>query len=604
MYKYELIVLLIIYLGVPLCGTDDQIQIVQFGRENSLDTMDQSNGPGYLFHIARYRSHIEAPDYFSFTMSENNTDSILQYLIQAEINLKGPKREVSNAYNQYLKALDFSAKVGNKVLQCESLKRLMNYYVFDDKDEAAFHYYHRLHKESAYDKIEELYSQYFELRAQVQYAIDINEEVVIKAETWSNLLEDCSSEDYFRLETLIRSLYAVYLEFHEKNYHKARDVYESLIYTSQKVDNETAERMRFTALANIGAMYFEIGNYIGAIDYLRRASKIDLQRQKPKNLIYIYNWLSDTYTRLEQHDSAYYYLRKAYDTNQEYEFSKNQIEVKDIEEKYQNELLKVNLMTKELETNRNFLLASIFGALFVIGTIVYANFARISRLKKQNLEHNLSALEKESQLKAINAKVDGEEEERKRVAHVLHDNIATHLAASRLHLKALREDDQSREAYLDKTDLLLKEVSTTVRKLSHELYPPTLYKLGLSEALDHLCEQYSNDQIQFEYSTSSDLFDFPKEKGLKLFFIIQEILNNVIKHSQATNCKINCSSDQNTLIVSVIDDGIGIDTTSSDDQNSLGLHSVKARVRSMNGSFDLKSAEGNGTEIILGIPII
>lgn len=576
------------------------------GHDNGLHSKrihSKSHHLDSIYNSIRYVVYIDSLPLEVLNENLNGRDNVVRDLIRAYYYQKGASKNETLSYQSFLAAFNESEAIGDTVLICESLKGLMAHQLFQNRDEQSFYEYLRLHKDYAYDRIEVIYNEYYRLRSMIQFSYIAGRVPVIDNDIWISLLEECEASSYYRLETNIRSVYAVHLEINEKDFEKAREIYESSIISAAKIDDATYEHMRFTALSNIGAMYMSENSFPRALEYLNKAQSERDTSNPPFNLIIFYNWLSDVHKNLGATDSAYYYLKKAYDTNTKYELNKHNIAVNEIQEKYQNETLKVDLMERNLQRNRYFLMAWIFGGLFIIGSIVYFFYARIAHLKRLNLQQSLKSEKKESLLRAVNAKIDGEESERKRVASVLHDNIATHLAASRLHLQVIKKEVTSKPNSLQKADQLLGEISSKVRQLSHELYPPALYQLGLIQAIESLCEKYTNDRLRFRLSNSGSLETLSKEQRVRMYFIIQEIINNVIKHSEANLCEIIINMSESIVTFQIIDNGIGGVTMNDKIAEGLGLYSVQARIEDMKGTMLIQSPLNEGTKIMITIPI-
>ncbi len=179
------------------------------------------------------------------------------------------------------------------------------------------------------------------------------------------------------------------------------------------------------------------------------------------------------------------------------------------------------------------------------------------------------------------------------------------LSSVGLHLSAFESNlDQTQIADLKKTRTLLKDAHDKVRDLSHELVPPLLVKLGLQFALKDLCENNSNSIIKFEFFSA-----LPKDRRFnsdfetKMFFIVSELLNNVMKHSNASKAKLSLEELGNQLHITIEDNGKGFDTKNISKSNGFGITQIRARVKNMNGDMKINSKLNQGTTIIIKVDI-
>ena len=240
-------------------------------------------------------------------------------------------------------------------------------------------------------------------------------------------------------------------------------------------------------------------------------------------------------------------------------------------------------------------------ALLILIAILFYFFNQNSRLKEKN---KFKDIESKIQQKIINASIDGQEIERKKIAGVLHDSISAQLSSAGLHLSAFSATTNSNSEEIAKTRAILKEAHDKVRDLSHELLPTLLAKFGLLYALQDLCEKNSNSLLEFKYESDISIRNrYNEEFEMKVYFIIAELMNNVHKHSKADHAKLILAENGNELHISIKDNGKGFDTAKSQKIEGFGLTQIRARMANMKGKFIVDSKPGHGTIITLNIPI-
>jgi signal transduction histidine kinase len=198
------------------------------------------------------------------------------------------------------------------------------------------------------------------------------------------------------------------------------------------------------------------------------------------------------------------------------------------------------------------------------------------------------------------------EEERALLARELHDDVTQRLAVLAIDLGRadLAAPDGPRAGSIRSVREGLVRLSEDVHTLAYQLHPSVLEELGLAEALRAECERRSR---QGRVELSLDLDPLPaaagKDAALCLFRIAQEALNNVVGHARAQTASVTLRQMDDGLLLAIRDDGVGFDPKSPGHGRSLGLVSMRERVRLVNGTFDIESAAGRGTGIVAWVPV-
>jgi len=253
------------------------------------------------------------------------------------------------------------------------------------------------------------------------------------------------------------------------------------------------------------------------------------------------------------------------------------------------------------------------GGLIVIITLLYGlNFYKL-RQKNLSLQlaqtqlfqnKNLEKIKSDSQVRILNATIDGKESERKQIAETLHDSVSALLSSANLHLQAARGLFNGEiPVEIDKTQHIIKEASQTIRDLSHTLVSSVLLKFGLKYAIKDMAEKYSNSQIRIDTKVG-ETRRYEQSFEIKVYNIIQEFVNNILKHSKAEKAMINLDESDGKLYLRISDDGIGFDQNKIIIKEGLGLNQIDARIQMMQGEFNIDSAIKNGTVIKVILPIL
>jgi signal transduction histidine kinase len=197
------------------------------------------------------------------------------------------------------------------------------------------------------------------------------------------------------------------------------------------------------------------------------------------------------------------------------------------------------------------------------------------------------------------------ESEARRIAHALHDEAGQLLVTVHFALENLASSIPSGfERQVEEMRGRLTEVEQELRRLSHELRPPMLDELGLVPTLDFIAQGVSKRcGIQAVVRSLLPEGRLAPLVEIALYRIVQEALTNVAKHSKANRVTISLREDRrgqtSMILCSVKDDGIGLKNGAA---GGLGLLGIRERIHALGGSFDIKSAPGRGTELLLSIP--
>ncbi len=252
--------------------------------------------------------------------------------------------------------------------------------------------------------------------------------------------------------------------------------------------------------------------------------------------------------------------------------------------------------THWIATRRKLLKRDVFGLpLQIIG--ISQNITPQVELEqdKQRLIDEKAKAELVQQQLIFKAIIDAQEEERRNIAENLHNEIGQLLFAAQLKLG--NEDTESRA--------LLQKAIKKVREVSFELTPVLLSDMGLEEALKDLLERKLDPQhISFNLSFTISEFRLNRNLEVIVYRIIQELLNNTVKHAKATHVNVLIMQKDDQLYVSKTDNGLGMDKNIlSDTKKGFGLKSIVNRIRILNGVFEIFSTPNKGTKVLMNIPL-
>jgi PAS domain S-box-containing protein len=203
--------------------------------------------------------------------------------------------------------------------------------------------------------------------------------------------------------------------------------------------------------------------------------------------------------------------------------------------------------------------------------------------------------------------IDAQEVERKRLARELHDDLSQNLAFLAVELDILGQKPPIASGDVSKRmnefSAQVRNLSSSVHRMSHDLHPAKLEQLGLLAALRGLCRDFGATQnIAVEFARHDVPRSVPDDIALCLYRVVQEGLQNVVKHSGATTARVELRCGGGELCLVVSDQGCGFDSAARADEGSLGLISMRERVRLVRGRISVQSGPGEGARIMVQVP--
>ena len=373
-------------------------------------------------------------------------------------------------------------------------------------------------------------------------------------------------------------------EFNQNNYHKSKDYVFKAIEVFKKTNHNFDLSVSYQ---NLASLFEALKNSEQAFETYMKALGLVEDKNDLKSIEYkeeLYFNMAWTLYNLKDY-KAYDYLYKSYVLKDSLVNVNLRKELKKIEQVHNIDLIKKEEETKrEKLEKRTWILVAIGGLILISGLF----FFRISRLRQRNLELEISQKEAdqqkkidkiqiESQEKILNAAIDAKEKERKLIAETLHDNVSAMLSSANLHLTASKQHFDEIPEEIEKTQQIIKETSVKVRDLSHNLVSSTLLKFGLEFAIKEAVKKYSNSTIKF-VSIASNIERYNQEFEIKVFNIIQEFMNNILKHSKASVAYVVLDAEKDKLQIIVKDDGVGIPKEALEINSGIGLNQIRARV--------------------------
>lgn len=234
-----------------------------------------------------------------------------------------------------------------------------------------------------------------------------------------------------------------------------------------------------------------------------------------------------------------------------------------------------------------------------IGSLTQAFNSMSVQIKEKTLELQS---ERTGRVRSV---IDAEEQERQRLSREIHDGIGQSLVAHKLRLESLLYMNESE--IKEQIRNLKEQFGVTldeIRRISNNLMPSVLEVFGITLALKNLCEETEeHGSMEILFQSTGDLENISTKTKTYLYRIAQEALNNILKHSAAKEVTFTLSRSGDMINFILRDDGKGFDVEGSAFEKGNGLHNMRERVALMQGNISILSSEGEGTTIIINIPV-
>lgn len=368
----------------------------------------------------------------------------------------------------------------------------------------------------------------------------------------------------------------------------------------------------YWGLANL---YTSINNPSSALEYLTKAERLHMAGESIENERYIKLQKSLVYFKMERFDSAYHYLKKGSVLNDSIFNIEKSRQFAEMQTKYETEKTERELAEQKLVSQKNQFQKNIFIGLF-LAAFILASFSYFYFTQKQKAARTISQqnqkihqqeiqeILKNQELTAINSMLEGQENERIRIAKDLHDRLGSMLTTVKWNFDAFIEKQTPEQGAdpLIKASGMLDDAYQEVRRIAHNMVSGVLTKFGLVPALQELARTISSGGKLQVKVMSSGLGDRLENKvEITLYRVVQELLSNILKHANATESIIQLTRLNGELNISVEDNGKGFDPEKI--KYGMGIKNIEARIQALDGSFFIDSGKGNGTTVMIDLPV-
>ncbi len=392
----------------------------------------------------------------------------------------------------------------------------------------------------------------------------------------------------------------------------------AVVYYQKCHDNakQIGSRWNMTEpLMQIGYIYLQQKKYNQAEQFV----KMGLEIAETDSILVFrkegYGTLSDIYAATGNYQQAYDLLTKYNEIKDSLQSEERKKFTLDLEKKY--ELEKHASHIQQLESEKRIqvlslrekilIIQTLIGIMFtllIVGFLLLRNYRQKQKLQQQHIEK----LEAEKLLTATEAVLKGEEQERSRLAKDLHDGLGGLLSGIKYSFQNMKENlimtpenAQVFERSLDMLDSSIREM----RRVAHNLMPESVFRFGLDSAVRDFCADIDNSGVlTLNYQSFGMVSGWPEQSvSVAVYRIVQELVNNMVKHSEASHGLVQLTKSENTLLVDVEDNGKGMDPDKTKNGDGIGWKNIMSRVEYLKGKLSIETGSGKGTSIHIEVPM-
>jgi two-component system, NarL family, sensor kinase len=356
--------------------------------------------------------------------------------------------------------------------------------------------------------------------------------------------------------------------------------------------------------SDLGVAMSGKGDYIKAIEYLTQSNKEAEGLKYPELQSNNYNELSSVAQKQGDFQKAFqYFLKRSTLRDSLYGIEKAK-QIEELNSKYESAKKEQQIADQKNKLRfQNYLFIGIAGLLLLIGLLIQSQYKRYKLKKDQQLQAEIM---KQQEI-AVKAVMQAEENERERIAKDLHDGVGQMMSAAKMNLSAFESEIQQgsieQKKAFEKIIGLVDESCKEVRTVSHIMMPNALLKNNLGAAIRDFVDKLTNKNLQVHVFTEGLDERLDTNVETVLYRVIQECVNNAIKHAGASTLDISLIRDKDGISGTIEDNGKGFDVTDKEKFEGIGLKNITTRIEYLKGTVDFDSAEGRGTVVALHVPL-
>jgi signal transduction histidine kinase len=356
--------------------------------------------------------------------------------------------------------------------------------------------------------------------------------------------------------------------------------------------------------AELSQLYARLGKTKEGIATAMEALDIAKENNISAKLPMIYSSLAANYEAAKDFENATLMYRKISELKDSMYADASPKALAEMRTRYETEKQEWIIQQQQAKIQRqNFMFLGIAGLVLMISLLAYSQYKRYKLRKEAQLQAEIMR-QQEMSTKAV---IEAEEEERQRIARDLHDSIGQMMSAAKMNLSAFESEasfvtEEQRQSF-DKIIQLVDDSCKEVRHVSHNMMPHALLKNSLASAIGDFIDKIDKKALQVHLYTEGLDEKLDANREIVFYRVIQECVNNVIKHAGATTLDISLIREKEGISATIEDNGKGFDITDKEKFEGIGLKNIITRVEYLKGTAEFDSAPGRGTAISLHVPL-
>ncbi|MES2810178.1 MAG: tetratricopeptide repeat protein [Bacteroidota bacterium] len=520
--------------------------------------------------------------------------------IHAKINigrLYADKGENVKALSHYHVAQSNAEKIGDKKLLAHVFKNIGALYISWKKFEDALSYYDKAEKIAASIGEDELVADCQNNKGTVYEQQKKFDKALV---AYKNALEVYTRKNIPAKISMVLSNVAIV-------YKLKKDYKASLQYNLKALALSERNNDRWIMAAtyqNIGSLYGEMGEYDKVIAYCNKSIALATKIDALEIVETAYETLAVEAAKVGYFKDAYDYQKKYMGYKDKFINLENTKQLSELNVKYETTKKQKLIQQQQFEIQRRNMTIGVIALVFLAALAIGYQFYTRNKLKQKA---ELQAATIKHQTTATKAIIEAEENERKRIASDLHDGVGQLFSAVKLNLVGLLDraklTDPAMVSLGDKTLALVDESCKEVRLIAHQMMPGSLLQNGLVTAIQDFVQKIDSYHLKIEVKANSMQGRLDGNIETVFYRIVQECVNNVIKHSHASQLDITLNRDEEQISATIQDNGRGFNTADRKHFDGIGIKNIITRAAYLNGTVDISSEEDKGTLTVIRIPL-
>ncbi len=356
--------------------------------------------------------------------------------------------------------------------------------------------------------------------------------------------------------------------------------------------------------AEISSLYAKLGRTEEGIATGEKALKMAEENKISAKLPMIYSALASNFESANDFEKATTYYKKINALKDSMYADASPQALAEMRTKYESE--KQDRLIEQQQNRlkmQNYLLIGVAGLVFLSGLLLHSWYRR-SKLRQEAVMKTELMKQQEMAVKAV---LEAEENERQRIAKDLHDGVGQMMSAAKMNLSAFESDiffaNEEQKKSFEKIISLVDESCKEVRTVSHIMMPNALLKNNLAAAISEFVDKLNNKHLKVHVYTEGLDERLDSNVETVLYRVIQECVNNTIKHAGASSLDISMIKDKDGISGTIEDNGKGFDCSDKTKFEGIGLKNIISRIEYLKGTVDFDSAPGRGTVVAWHVPL-